>query len=107
MSIQYKKRHFRQRSNLLNYFCKTACEKGDSIFMTGYCSNSPMRCTNAYSLIILNQADNSCSECGLSLVPAVSLSSSSRMELQFLHISLAITILLLLALIYISYANFV
>ncbi|AMN49830.1 hypothetical protein AK823_08070 [Psychrobacter sp. P2G3] len=75
--------------------------------MTGYCSNSPMRCTNARSMTVLNQADNSCPQCGLSLVPADNSSSSSRMELQFLHASLAIIILLLLALIYISYANFV
>ncbi len=75
--------------------------------MTGYCSNSPMRCSNARAMSLLNQSDNSCPQCGLSLVPADSSSNSSRMELQFLHFSLAITILLLLALIYISYANFV
>lgn len=75
--------------------------------MTGYCSNSPVRCTNARSMEMLNQADNNCPECGLSLVPSASSSNSSRMELQFLHFSLGITMLLLLALIYISYANFV
>lgn len=75
--------------------------------MMGYCSNSPMRCSHARSMEVLNQADNNCPECGLSLVPLSSSSNSSRMELQFLHFSLAITLLLLLALIYISYANFV
>lgn len=75
--------------------------------MMGYCSNSPMRCTNAHAMTLLNEADSSCPQCGLSLVPADSSSKNSRMELQFLYISLALTILLLLALIYVSYANFV
>ncbi len=75
--------------------------------MTGYCSNSPMRCANARSMHLLNQADDYCPECGLSLVSSASLSKSSRTELRFLHSSLGIVVLLLLALIYISYANFV
>ncbi len=74
--------------------------------MIGYCSNSPLRCVNARSMIILNQADNNCPQCGLSLIPVNSLSSSTRMEQQFLHISFGITGLLLLALVYIYYANF-
>lgn len=80
--------------------------KGGRYFMMGYCSNSPMHCKNARAMILLNRADSSCPECGLSLVPADRSSNSSRMELQFLHISLAITMVLLLALIYVSYVNF-
>lgn len=75
--------------------------------MTGYCSNSPLRCDNAYTMLILTQDNNSCPECGLSLVPANNLSSSSYKEQQIINVALGIIALLLLVLSYMYYANFV
>lgn len=74
--------------------------------MTGYCSNSPVRCVNARTLIVLNEANNCCPECGLFLVPANSLSSSARMEQQFLQFSLGVMVFLILILVYVSYKIF-
>ena len=75
--------------------------------MTGYCSNSPLRCHSACLMQIVSADDNCCPECGLSLVPANSLSSSSYKEQQLLSGLLAIIALLLVVTCYIYYANFV
>lgn len=75
--------------------------------MAGYCSNSPLRCPHAYSMEMLNQADNACPHCGMSLVPPSHSINSSRTEQRFLQIGLSITGFLLLMLVYIYYANFV
>ena len=74
--------------------------------MTGYCSNSPARCGNARTLTLINEANNCCPECDLSLVPANSLSSNARMELQFLQFGLGIMAFLILALVYVYYDSF-
>ncbi len=71
--------------------------------MTGYCSNSPLRCSYALKMTVLSEASNCCPECGMSLVPANSLSSSSYIEQHFLSIGLGVIALLILILIYISY----
>ncbi len=75
--------------------------------MIGYCSNSPLRCSNAKSMTLLNRLDNSCPQCGLSLVENVSMDSSSYFEQRALQLGLIVTVLLLLVLVYIYYANFV
>ncbi len=75
--------------------------------MTGYCSNSPLRCYHARSMAVLNCADNICLQCGMSLVPSNSLSSSLLIEQRILQLGLGLTLLLLLVLVYIHYANFV
>ena len=74
--------------------------------MTGYCSNSPARCVNARTLTLINEANNCCPECGLSLVPANSLSSNARMEIKFLQFGLGIMAFLILALVYVYYDSF-
>lgn len=74
--------------------------------MTGYCSNSPVRCVNARKLTLLNEANSRCPECGLSLVPANSLSSSARMEQQFLQFGLGIIAFLILVMVYVYYDSF-
>ncbi len=75
--------------------------------MTGYCSNSPLRCDNARTMTILNETDNCCTKCGLPLVTAFDLKDSSRRIQQFLSAVLAIMALLLLVLLYVYYANIV
>ena len=75
--------------------------------MTGYCSNSPLRCDNARLMTLLSYDNDCCPECGLSLVQVNNLSRSSHAEQNFLSLTLAIMVLLLLVLVYIDYANFV
>ncbi len=75
--------------------------------MTGYCSNSPLRCSRAMSMTVLNQLDNSCPECGLTLIEDSNQDNSSHIELRVLQFGLVVVVLLLLALIFIYYANFV
>ena len=75
--------------------------------MTGYCSNSPMRCEYARSMLIITQANHCCPKCGFSLVPANNLSNNFYKEQQYLILVLAIIALLLLVLSYIYYTNFV
>lgn len=75
--------------------------------MTGYCSNSPLRCSNAMSMTLLTEFDDSCPLCAMSLVPDNSANSSSYLEQRVLQLGLIITVILLLTLIYIYYANFV
>lgn len=74
--------------------------------MIGYCSNSPLRCSNARSMVKLNQANGSCPDCGMMLVASQRSSAASRLEQRILQISLAITVGLLLTLIVIYYLNF-
>ncbi len=75
--------------------------------MRGYCSNSPNRCKNAYSLTVLNESSACCKECGMFLVPAKHLTNGIRIDRQILQwVLLAITSCLLV-LVYIHYANFV
>lgn len=75
--------------------------------MTGYCSNSPLRCYHARNMTLISLSHNDCPECGLSLVPASSFNKSAQAELQFLQFSLFVIALILLSLVYIYYANFV
>lgn len=75
--------------------------------MTGYCSNSPLRCENARLMTMLTHDDNCCPECGLSLVPVNNSSRSAYTEQNFLSLALGLMVLLLLILVYIDYANFV
>lgn len=70
--------------------------------MTGYCSNSPLRCSKAMSMTILSETSNSCPQCGLALVSDTS-NSGSVIEQRVLKLGLVVFILLLLALIYIYY----
>lgn len=75
--------------------------------MSGYCSNSLLRCDNARLMIKLYQTDNYCPKCGLSLVVADNLSESSRAEQYFLILCLVLIAILLLAVTYIYYLNLV
>lgn len=75
--------------------------------MRGYCSNSPLRCTNARSAVILNQIDSCCPECGLFLLPVQRTSNRLDVARRILQWALVAMVLLLLALVYIYYANFV
>lgn len=75
--------------------------------MTGYCSNSPLRCSNAMSMMVLNQLDDCCPECGLTLIEDSSQDNSSHIELRILQFGLCIVVLLLLTLIFIYYTKFV
>ncbi len=56
---------------------------------------------------IMTHDNDCCPECGLFLVSANNLSSSSSKEQQFLRVVLSLIALLLLVLTYIHYANFV
>ena len=75
--------------------------------MTGYCSNSPLRCSNDMSMTLLTEFDDNSSLCAMSLVPDNSANSSSYLEQRVLQLGLIITMILLLTLIYIYYANLV
>lgn len=70
--------------------------------MTGYCSNSPLRCSKAMSMTILNETSNSCPQCGLALISDSS-NSSSLIEQRALQLGLVVVIILLLTLIYSYY----
>ena len=73
--------------------------------MTGYCSNSPLRCPHAHSIALLNQANSCCPHCGLSLVATSSSSKSALFELRVLQFGLALILILLFALVYVYYAT--
>ncbi len=75
--------------------------------MTGYCSNSPLRCSYAKSMTLLSQLDSCCPQCGMALVTNSSLNNSSRVELRALEFGLIIGVGLLIALICIYYAKLV
>ncbi|TXD98153.1 hypothetical protein ES754_04230 [Psychrobacter frigidicola] len=75
--------------------------------MTGYCSNSPLRCHHARSMMVLNQADNNCPHCGMSLIIANNSNDRLRLEQQLLQLSLGIMVMLLLVLVYIYYVYLV
>jgi len=75
--------------------------------MRGYCSNSPLRCSNARSAVVLNQIDLCCPECGLFLLPVQRISNRTGTTQRVLQWALVVMVLLLLALVYIYYANFV
>lgn len=75
--------------------------------MFGYCSNSPIRCKNAHSMVVLDQVDACCPECGLSLVPVKSLGRQLKIDERILQLTFLVTALLLLFLVYIYYLNFV
>ena len=74
--------------------------------MIGYCSNSPLRCPHAKTIELLNQPNNCCPNCGLSLVTSSNLSKSALFELWILQTGLAVTAILLLVLVYVYYATF-
>lgn len=75
--------------------------------MTGYCSNSPMRCDNALNMTVINSADSNCPDCGRLLVASNNISSNSNIKLVILQLCLALMAIALLVLVYIYYANFV
>ncbi len=74
--------------------------------MIGYCSNSPLRCSNARSMVRLNESSGICPNCGMILVENDSSSSASKAEQRILQVSLVITVLLMFILVYIYYVNF-
>ena len=71
--------------------------------MLGYCSNSPLRCDNAYSINILNRMDSCCPECSLSLLPAQDVSQQLYADEQFLRFAIMVIILTLFTVVYIYY----
>lgn len=73
------------------------------MIMTGYCSNSPRRCSYARSMEKIVQADV-CPECGLAIIPVPEPIKDSEAEQRVLMAGLVITGLLLLLLVYIHYA---
>ena len=75
--------------------------------MLGYCSNSPLRCTNARTMKILNQVDSCCPECHLFLIPAQDISQKLRSYEQFLRFSILLIVFILLVSVYIYYLHFV
>lgn len=75
--------------------------------MLGYCSNSPLRCTQARSMVLLNQVNCCCPECDLFLLPAQNINRQLRADEQFLQYTFLATGLMLLACVYIYYVNFV
>ncbi len=75
--------------------------------MLGYCSNSPLRCTNARSMTILNRMDSCCPECNLFLLPAQDVSQQLRADENFLRSAIMAIMLILILSAYIYYLNFV
>ena len=75
--------------------------------MLGYCSNSPLRCKQARSMVLLNQVDSCCPECGLFLLPAQNLSRQLHANERFLQYTFLAMGLMLLVCVYIYYVNFV
>ncbi len=75
--------------------------------MLGYCSNSPLRCTNARSMTILNRMDSCCPECNLFLLPAQDVSQQLRADENFLRSAIVTIVLILILSAYIYYLNFV
>ncbi len=75
--------------------------------MLGYCSNSPLRCTNARSMTILNRMDSCCPECNLFLLPAQDVSQQLRADENFLRSAIMAIVLILILSAYIYYLNFV
>ncbi|MEC5210226.1 hypothetical protein RCH20_001293 [Psychrobacter sp. PL15] len=73
--------------------------------MLGYCSNSPLRCANARSMIMLNQVDQCCSECRLYLLPAQQQRDGSHVDQRVLQLALLVMVLIVLALVYIYYTG--
>ncbi len=75
--------------------------------MLGYCSNSPLRCDNALSLIVLDQIDSCCPICGLSLLPAQKRSHEWRAEERLLRIAFFAVAIILVLVVYIYYTKLV
>ena len=75
--------------------------------MMGYCSNSPLRCHHAHAMEVLNQTNNSCPNCGMSLVPVNNLFISASFEQRVLQLSLAVTAILLLVMVDVYYAHLI
>lgn len=75
--------------------------------MLGYCSNSPLRCTNARSMTILDRMDSCCPECNLFLLPAQDVSQQLRADENFLRSAIVTIVLILILSAYIYYLNFV
>ena len=71
--------------------------------MLGYCSNSPLRCTNARSVTILDRMDSCCPECCLFLLPAQDVSQQLNADEQFLRFSIMVIICTLFTVVYIYY----
>ncbi len=74
--------------------------------MLGYCSNSPLRCTKARSLEVLNSIDSCCPECHLFLLPAQDVNQQLRTDEKFLRLAVLMTALILFILSYVYYLNF-
>lgn len=75
--------------------------------MLGYCSNSPLRCTNARTMKILNQVDSCCPECHLFLLPAQDMSEQLRADERFLRFAIIAIVLVLILFAYMYYLNLV
>ena len=71
--------------------------------MTGYCSNSPHRCENAKSLILLTTDDESCPHCGLALVPALNDQLNPQVEQRLFQLGLGLVVVLTLLAVYLTY----
>ncbi len=75
--------------------------------MLGYCSNSPLRCTNARSVTILDRMDSCCPECNLFLLPAQDISQQLRADERFLRFAIIAIVLVLILFAYMYYLNLV
>lgn len=75
--------------------------------MSGYCSNSPLRCSYAMSMAVITQSNGQCPQCKMSLVADSSMNGSSHIEQSVLQLGLIIVVLLLLLLTYVYYASLV
>lgn len=75
--------------------------------MLGYCSNSPLRCTNARTMHLLNEVDGCCPECHLFLLPAQNISHQLKVDERFLRSAILAIAFTLLITVYIYYKNFV
>ena len=75
--------------------------------MLGYCSNSPLRCENARSLIVLDQIDSCCPNCGLFLLPAQKRSDDLRAEKRLLCMAFFAVAVILVMVTHIYYTKLV
>ena len=75
--------------------------------MLGYCSNSPLRCEHARSLIVLDQIDCCCPNCGLFLISTQKISHKLRAEERLLRMAFYAVAILLMIVTHIYYIKFV
>lgn len=75
--------------------------------MRGYCSNSPLRCEHARTLIVLSQTEGYCPTCGLALLPVQAFKRQLRTDEMCLRMAILMTGMVLLVMVYVYYAHFV